>query len=751
VSGDTIKEKYTTQDTPELLKAVPGVFSRSSGLGESDLTVRGFDSERVQIMINNVPVNDPESQVVYWSNWTGLSGNAGSIQVQKGVGSSLYGSGAFGGSVNIETDNFSVEPSTGLLLTGADTSGNSHFVAAVDFSSGFVMDDKVNFYGRYERKDGDSYINGTNYDGHSLYFGTLIQSTDSMSWTINLHGAPQKHNQAGNVQNPELLEQFGRQWNRRHHEYQENYYFKPVFEVHHDWTLNSQTHWRTTFFMTKGTGGGRYLRNDKLNGETGEVVTVLQNDANLGRTDGSENFRYTDRNYTPASGIFNNSWRNDSNNNHQQFGANTSYKKVFSDRFTMVTGGEIRIWEADHYADTELFEFGNESSIGGTPETLAFAERRYDYKGKVDNYSVYIRGQWSPNDSVTIMADVGYLGFKQSIDENAIHQYDFYNRAWTDLYARATSDTIDGYDASGGLATGTVVAGADSSLYSRDYDFIQPKLGLNWNINSEWNMFVNASQAKKEPQVGDWYNRSSVPLSSQELKEETLLDLELGFGYRTRKQNLSLNLYSMTNKDRIETTYDNDIRYSQNVGKAKHEGLEIGYNLAATDNLTFVATASFADNTWEDLDGRVRLSSVNYDPEDLIGKHVPGSPESQIFLELNYRAKNWNVYANYNWWDNYYVIWDNSGLDYDGDPIVGIDSSSRLPTFSELGVGGSYNLQFGNGNSMSLSLRGFNVTGHEHFNNAVYGRDYGRYPNGPYLGVAQSPEAQWFATMDVNF
>ena len=103
LSQEEIINKYTTEDVPGLLEGVPGLFSSGGGLGEGELRIRGFDQDKVQIMINGIPVNDPESQVVYWSNWTGLSSNVKSVQVQRGAGASLYGSGAFGGSVNIET------------------------------------------------------------------------------------------------------------------------------------------------------------------------------------------------------------------------------------------------------------------------------------------------------------------------------------------------------------------------------------------------------------------------------------------------------------------------------------------------------------------------------------------------------------------------------------------------------------------------------------------------------------------------
>jgi len=115
-----IKDNFTVQDVPHLFANTPGVYVTTdggSGMGDSKVTIRGFDEQRIAVMINNVPVNDPESKKVYWSNWGSLPAAAQSIQVQRGVGSSMYGSGALGGSINVITKDAPAEGSTELGLT----------------------------------------------------------------------------------------------------------------------------------------------------------------------------------------------------------------------------------------------------------------------------------------------------------------------------------------------------------------------------------------------------------------------------------------------------------------------------------------------------------------------------------------------------------------------------------------------------------------------------------------------------------
>jgi len=182
IDREIIKEKYTTGDMPQMLDDIPGLYSTTSGMGEAEITMRGFDAEKIQILINGIPVNDPESQVVYWSNWTGLSANVKSVQVQRGAGASLYGSGAFGGSVNIETmgteDNsqFTFRTSTGYYSTDGESANENgvmddynpiNYNTSLKYSSGKLFNNNFKFDINIERKAGDYYVRGTEYDGWS--------------------------------------------------------------------------------------------------------------------------------------------------------------------------------------------------------------------------------------------------------------------------------------------------------------------------------------------------------------------------------------------------------------------------------------------------------------------------------------------------------------------------------------------------------------------------------------------------------
>lgn len=113
LSAEQIARIYTAQDIPYLLGATPSVVETSdagAGVGYTGMRIRGADPTRVNVTINGVPLNDAESQGVFWVNLPDLASSASEIQVQRGVGSSTNGAGAFGATVNIDLSRVNPEP-----------------------------------------------------------------------------------------------------------------------------------------------------------------------------------------------------------------------------------------------------------------------------------------------------------------------------------------------------------------------------------------------------------------------------------------------------------------------------------------------------------------------------------------------------------------------------------------------------------------------------------------------------------------
>src|SRR3989442_14695544 len=101
------------QDTPMALASLPSAYAYSdagNGIGYSYLSIRGFPQRRISVLIDGVPLNDPESHEVYWIDHPDLLASTSEVQVQRGVGSALYGAASVGGTVNVETSPFGDRP-----------------------------------------------------------------------------------------------------------------------------------------------------------------------------------------------------------------------------------------------------------------------------------------------------------------------------------------------------------------------------------------------------------------------------------------------------------------------------------------------------------------------------------------------------------------------------------------------------------------------------------------------------------------
>jgi len=153
---DELRKLDWGQDTPMAFATQPGAFAYSdagNGIGYSYLTLRGFPQRRISVLVNGVPLNDPESHEVYWIDHPELLSATSEVQIQRGVGSALYGAAALGGSVNVETSPFGDAPLFSVA-GGGGTFGTRRLV--VEGASG-PLTGGWSLYGRYARVETDGY------------------------------------------------------------------------------------------------------------------------------------------------------------------------------------------------------------------------------------------------------------------------------------------------------------------------------------------------------------------------------------------------------------------------------------------------------------------------------------------------------------------------------------------------------------------------------------------------------------------
>lgn len=157
LDADEIKARYSVEDVPMILSSEAGVHAYSesgNGTGYSYVSIRGFDQSRISVMLDNVPLNDNESHQVYWVDHGDILSNAEDVEIQRGVGNSLYGASAFGGSININTAIRSEQETLDLqILKG---SYNTEKVR-VEYQSGKRFGDPLGITARFSVLNSDGY------------------------------------------------------------------------------------------------------------------------------------------------------------------------------------------------------------------------------------------------------------------------------------------------------------------------------------------------------------------------------------------------------------------------------------------------------------------------------------------------------------------------------------------------------------------------------------------------------------------
>jgi len=425
---------------------------------------------------------------------------------------------------------------------------------------------------------------------------------------------------------------------------------------------------------------------------------------------------------------------------------------------TMILGGEMRYWIADHFAETTEFRYD-----GGI---YSDAERRYDYTTAVLNYSGFLRSQIKPVTGLNVMFDVQYASYTSEVDENKIEIFDFGKGEFTDKYYYATKDNLND--------DGTKKFNDDD--YKKTFTFTSPKFGANYNINDYFNVLANYSIAYKEPRVTDWYSRSGGPDVNQEMEDGTLKELdpekistiEFGAGYTGLIFDVAANYYITDYEDRVESIYtQNSEPLTINAGKAKHEGIEFSGNMNL-NNIDAMVSATFAKNRWKEMNVE-EIFDVSTDI--VIDKVVPFSPEKMMNGELGYTFNSMplegklRIGLGFNWWDEYYGTYTNeyyTEYEYDdpGAPWEGVSpvesslTESKLPYFFTVNNNIKYSFKIGEKDaSVRLDIKNLNNR-KDNYSRASYSADYNRtdeLSGIEHMYVTPAALMNIFFTAEINF
>ena len=338
------KTRNLGQDIPILMNYLPSVVTTSdagNGIGYTGIRVRGSDATRVNITINGIPYNDSESHGTYWVNMPDFASSLESVQLQRGVGSSTNGSGAFGASLNMLTDNFSKTSSGEISNSGGSFNSRKN---TVKFSTG-LMNNQFEIAGRLSVLKSDGYIDRASSDLKSYFLqGTYVGKTTLVKALV--FGGKEKTYQSWNGIDAEILannrtfnsagmftDQFG---NIRFYDNETDNYQQDHYQLH--WNEKISEKWNTNlaFHYTKGKG---YYENYK------------------------EDAAFTDYGLTPvgsevSTDLIRQKWLD---NDFYGTTFSTNYK---SEKLNLIIGGAYNKYEGTHFGKVIWARFASQSELG---------------------------------------------------------------------------------------------------------------------------------------------------------------------------------------------------------------------------------------------------------------------------------------------------------------------------------------------------------------------------------------------------
>ncbi|HUS85661.1 MAG TPA: TonB-dependent receptor [Bacteroidales bacterium] len=270
LNSELIRKLNTGQDIPYLLSRVPSLVETSeagTGIGYTNFRIRGTDPSRINVTIDGIPLNDAESQQVFWVDMPDLAGSVDDIQVQRGVGTSTNGAAAFGASVNLKT----VNPSEEAYAEVSTSYGSFNtFKGSLKAGTGllkekFVMDIRISglMSDGYIQRSGSSHRSLFMTSAYKLTKGRLKvnfihgEEVTGISWW----GVPADSLAANRTYNPagKYVNSFGL---LEHYHSQEDNYTQTHFQLIYNWQFNKNLYLNIAAHFTRGLGYYEQYRED---------------------------------------------------------------------------------------------------------------------------------------------------------------------------------------------------------------------------------------------------------------------------------------------------------------------------------------------------------------------------------------------------------------------------------------------------------------------------------------------------------
>ncbi|AZA78896.1 TonB-dependent receptor [Chryseobacterium sp. G0186] len=586
IKAAQIIERQGNQELVEMLNTTPSVYATKGGggFGDSQLTMRGFESRNIAVMVNGMPVNDMEGGTVYMSNWTGLSDVTSTMQVQRGLGSSKLAIASVGGTMNFLTRSADMKQG-GAVRLGI---GNNDFLKTSfayntgksenGWAASFLM----------ARQAGGTYVQNTDYESYTYFFALGYQPSKKHNLQFMMTSSPQWHDQRsyapalGNYiyYNPDKDGTPYRPYNSDYGYYTSadgrrtnianamNYYSKPVMMLNWDWTISDKSTLSTVAYMSNGRGGG--ARNQGKVGGKG-MQDFVDNE-------GHYNFNSiyaANGAVNPTIGAAGNTLiRSSSVNSHNWYGILMNFQHKINDNWNFSVGTDDRYYYGYHYqVVSDLYGAkGYTDSFNKNLPANNIVRNTYDYQKL--NWNPFGGSNAPMEDRIAFSNDgevLWYSGFGQV--EYTAEKLTAYLQG---SVSNQGYQRIDDFVKPGSVQQGQTV---DRKTGFKNLFGYNIKGGANYNINNNHNVFANVGYYSKQPLMNSVYP-SNQQVVNPNLTNEKIFSVELGYGFKTSNFNAKVNVYRTEWKDRWfrrgSVDFGNGIRgYSEISGITQlHQGIE---------------------------------------------------------------------------------------------------------------------------------------------------------------------------------
>jgi iron complex outermembrane recepter protein len=558
-----IAQRDRGQDMAMLLAETPNAYAYSdagNGVGYAYLSLRGFDQRRIAVYVNGVPLNDPESQQVYFIDLADLAGGLATLQVQRGTGTALYGSPAVGGVVNLETGALE-NVRNGELVLGAGSFGTyrGSLRLSVPFDAGrsalsvrlahvqsdgyrdpaWTHHDQVQL--AYQRVGGDSVLRVNLFGGPErtqlAYLGVPLANLRG-----EITGDPSLDRRANPLRPGEI-----------------DSFFQPQLQVLHDLRLSPSLLLKTTLYAIFGDGYFRQYAPDLAYAPAfpGPATAAFPE---LSLTDAWQHRAVSKRQYGAIPSL--------------TFDSGRSRLVVGVQATTATSRNDGSVTDA--YLCAANAPDGSCASLGAA---IAAPLTLYDYRNRKTSLSAFARESFRASDSLSVDLELQATHHAFSMDE----------------------DRVRGYS------------------WQSGYSFLTPRVGVNWNASERLNLYASLSTARSEPRFDDIWNpqdTSAAPtalfaradatglhFSEANARPERLTAVEAGVGYSSGTLRLKADGYWMDFRDELVYAggIDQDgLPITDNAARSLHRGVELQAAWRAPGAIDLLGQLAVSEDVLED-------------------------------------------------------------------------------------------------------------------------------------------------------